>query len=63
MFRKLVNRLLASTDPEVIDNITSIFDDFLSKCGDVSNSKDLFNDIFFHAETLETLFKVIISSN
>jgi len=56
LFRKLVNRLLASSDPEVIDNISFIFDEFLTKCGDVTESQAIFDAVFFHHDTLDTFF-------
>lgn len=63
LFRKLVNRLLASSDSEVIDNISMVFDEFFSKCGDITESQAIYEGIFFHKETLDTFFKIIYTSN
>jgi hypothetical protein len=57
----LVNNLLASSDPEVIDNISHIFEEFFSKCGDITESKKIFDAVFFHKGTLETFFKIVFS--
>lgn len=62
LYKKLVNRLLASSDPEVIDNIAFIFEEFLKKCGDIRGSEKIFDALFFNNETLSTFFKIIYSS-
>lgn len=59
LFRKLVNRWLASSDHEVIENIGIIFEEFLNKCGDITESEAIFEAIFFHKATLETFFSII----
>lgn len=62
LFRKLVNRLLASSDPEVISNISMIFEEFLKNCGDITESQAIFEGIFFDKNTLDTFFKIIYMS-
>lgn len=57
IFKALINRLLASTDLEVIANIKDLFSDLFLKCNEVSNFELLYNGIFCDKDTIDTIFK------
>lgn len=57
IYNSLINRLLLSTDLEVISNIVDVFHDFFDNSHDLSNFNLLFKGIFFNENTLETLYK------
>lgn len=59
IFRKLINRALAISDLDVIDNIYVIFEEFLKNCGKIHSATAIFDGIFFHKETLETFMGTI----
>ena len=62
IFKDLINRLLASTDLQVIGNITSIFSNFLENYKDVDSFCPIFTQLFFDdKEVLEVLFSCVCS--
>ena len=57
LYKALINRLLASTDIQVISNITTIFENFFENSKEIDNFKEIFEALFFDdKENLDILF-------
>ena len=61
IYKALVNRMLASTDLEVLSNIRDIFDEMYKNCSQISEFPELFKGIFCDPDTLDTMFKCFFS--